>query len=125
MTRLNRQIEEPLEEQIDSRLERVAPPREPGLNKRIFNALANHVAEAARGQRDLSHFDFDRIPETSQPTIAKLVEDVLYDVANWKRFKDIGPIWDELQRVNQVLDDELATITLRRVVPGRCRYCPV
>jgi hypothetical protein len=32
---------------------------------------------------------------------------------------------DELKRVNGKLREELAIIRLRRIVPGRCKYCPL
>jgi hypothetical protein len=31
----------------------------------------------------------------------------------------------DLSRVEKKLNDEIAVITLRRVVPGRCHYCPL
>jgi hypothetical protein len=30
-----------------------------------------------------------------------------------------------LKRLKSNIRDELAIITMRRVVPGRCRYCPI
>ena len=44
---------------------------------------------------------------------------------DWKEFEDLSRLWGELQRVQRVLHDELTVITLRRGVPGRCRYCPI
>ncbi|MGB6837496.1 MAG: hypothetical protein WBF66_07315 [Dehalococcoidia bacterium] len=41
------------------------------------------------------------------------------------RRDDAEALQDRLLRQGELVHDELDTILLRRVVPGRCRYCPV
>ena len=62
---------------------------------------------------------------TRVPEIQKLVSDLLHEVATWKESDDMRRLLLELDRVNRVLRDELAVIILRRVVPERCKYCPI
>lgn len=59
---------------------------------------------------------------------AQTVKDALVDwqteVASWEESGEMGRISAELQRVRLKLREELNTLTMRRIVPGRCKYCP-
>jgi hypothetical protein len=59
---------------------------------------------------------------------AQTVKDVLIDwqtkVASWEESGKMGHILAELQRVRLKLKEEFNTLTMRRIVPGRCKYCP-
>lgn len=59
---------------------------------------------------------------------AQTVKDVLTDwqanMASWEESGEMGRILAELQRVRLKLKEELNTLTMRRIVPGRCKYCP-
>jgi len=61
--------------------------------------------------------------------VSKVVSEMLVD---WEsRLKELEELeklrkcFLDLGRVEKNLDDEIAVITLRRVVPGRCHYCPL
>jgi len=43
----------------------------------------------------------------------------------WEEVKELGELYIEETRLRNKLLDELQVIKLRRVVPGRCRYCPI
>jgi predicted Zn-ribbon and HTH transcriptional regulator len=43
----------------------------------------------------------------------------------WEQYQDLKRLYEELKRIKEDLREELAVIMLRRVVPGRCKYCPV
>jgi aminoglycoside phosphotransferase family enzyme len=43
----------------------------------------------------------------------------------WKEFDELKKTESELRRVHQNLNDEIAVISLRHVLPGRCKYCPL
>lgn len=43
----------------------------------------------------------------------------------WQQYADMKKNTEELKQIKGRLRDELAIITLRRVAPGRCKYCPI
>jgi hypothetical protein len=45
-------------------------------------------------------------------------------IKEWDVYHALEKTLRDLDRVENNLRDEVATIALRRVVPGRCRYCP-
>ncbi len=57
------------------------------------------------------------------------IRDALVDfesrVRDWQQYLDMKKNAEELKQIKAKLRDELAIITLRRVVPGRCKYCPI
>jgi cell fate (sporulation/competence/biofilm development) regulator YlbF (YheA/YmcA/DUF963 family) len=58
-----------------------------------------------------------------------LIKEVLYDleprIRQLEEYKKLEKLYAELKHVENDLEEELAVITLRRIVPGRCRYCPL
>lgn len=57
--------------------------------------------------------------------VKQMVGELLEEVTRLPEHGEIRRRLEEIGRVQQALDDELAIITLRRIVPGRCRYCPL
>jgi len=59
----------------------------------------------------------------------KIVWDVLEDMESNLRsgeaYHDLEKTGAEIRLVSRKLREELAVIRLRRIVPGRCRYCPL
>jgi hypothetical protein len=59
----------------------------------------------------------------------KIVSDVLEDLESqlrgWEEYQSLEKTVAEIGRLNSKLRGELAVIRLRRIVPGRCRYCPL
>ncbi len=57
------------------------------------------------------------------------VEDVLIrwesKVRDWGEYADMEKLFTKLSTTKSKLRDELAVIILRRIVPGRCKYCPL
>ena len=56
--------------------------------------------------------------------VSKVLRDLEARVKEWDECKKLEKSFIELKRVEKNLKDELAVISLRRIVPGRCRYCP-
>jgi len=46
-------------------------------------------------------------------------------VKKWEEYAALEKLFEKLTKIKSKLQDELAVITLRRVVPGRCKYCPI
>ena len=57
--------------------------------------------------------------------IDEMAEDWQSRVKAFEELDKLKKTFDDLSRIDNKLIDELAVITLRRVVPGRCRYCPI
>jgi len=116
-----------------------------GATEGVVAALSFHCMLLARGQEGiLSRADFKLSPVGEQLTgfglgafhmgtvpteqvadIQQLVQELLAEVTNWSEYPELERLLGELDRVQRVLRDELAVIILRRVVPGRCKYCPL
>lgn len=60
---------------------------------------------------------------------AKIVHDVIGDlesrIRDWEDYRNLEKTIAEIGRLGGKLREELAVIRLRRIVPGRCRYCPL
>lgn len=71
-------------------------------------------------------FHFGNVNDEQQAqTVKGVLVDLQAKVASWEESLEIGRLLAELQRVRLKLKDELNTITMRRIVPGRCKYCPM
>ena len=57
--------------------------------------------------------------------VKDLIQDLIAAVIEWPEVETLARTLAELERLTRTLSEELITITLRRVVPGRCRYCPL
>jgi len=59
----------------------------------------------------------------------KIVLEVLGDLESnlreWEAYRDLEKTIAEIGRLGRKLREELAVIRLRRIVPGRCKYCPL
>jgi signal transduction histidine kinase len=61
--------------------------------------------------------------------VPKVIREVLQDselrLKELEELKKLENSLLDLTRVEKNLNDEIAVITLRRVIPGRCHYCPL
>jgi hypothetical protein len=74
-------------------------------------------------------FGLGKVEQGHLPTVLKAMTEILQD---WEsRLKELEEVKKlqksllDLSHVETNLNDEIAVITLRRVVPGRCHYCPL
>jgi len=58
-------------------------------------------------------------------TIREVIEDLELGLREHEAYLDLGKTLTEIGRLNSKLREELAVIRLRRIVPGRCKYCPL
>lgn len=59
------------------------------------------------------------------PAAQEFIANLMAGVADWPESADMRRAQGERRRVTNDVADELTTLILRRVVPGRCKYCPV
>lgn len=57
--------------------------------------------------------------------VRQLIERYEAEVKLWDEYKALVKVNDGLSRLKRDIGDEIAIITLRRVVPGKCLYCPL
>ena len=67
----------------------------------------------------------DKMPEQDASRLLEVTAEFQTKVVAWEQYQDLKRLYEELKRIKEDLREELAVIMLRRVVPGRCKYCPV
>lgn len=93
-----------------------------------LNLKDNLISEPAKeGFVNLSYgsFQIGRVREEQVKLIGMVLEDWESRLKGWEEYQKLEKLFLELRRVEKNLRDELAVITLRRIVPGRCKYCPL
>jgi hypothetical protein len=58
------------------------------------------------------------------PAVRKTVEQLESQMVTSEEYRSLRETENQLRNLKENLLDELAVITLKRVVPGSCRYCP-
>ena len=146
-----RQSEGGLEERLKQLVGKKSPvkfpvaPHEVGVTADIIWALSSHSRAIAEGKPGIDmSTDFStrpgdesttgvslgealigRIPDKQVAKVREMLGHLLDEVTTLPEHDDMRRHLDEQRRVQLALDDELAIIVLRRIVPGRCRYCPI
>ena len=146
-----RQADSELRRQLEPSVRRKAPlpfpkpRREIGLSMGIVDMLSAHFKFTAQGEVGLDRradfrldaadqgttsidygpFTIGRVPNTRVAKVKKLVLDLMSEVTTLEEHVEMGRLLARSERVKRELHEELMVIILRRVVPGRCRYCPL
>ena len=122
-----------------------APPGEMGLSSGIVDLLSSHFKFTAQGEAGLDKradfklvaadqettsinygsFTIGRVPKERIAEVKNLVVDLMRKVTTGEEHGEMSRLLAQLERVRRELHDELLVIILRRVVPGRCKYCPI
>ncbi|MCX6675978.1 MAG: hypothetical protein NTW84_06145, partial [Methanothrix sp.] len=92
----------------------------PGLtiNDRMFEQSAGELVNLHYGA-----FHLGNMTKEDVKLIRKVVADLEPHVRQLEEYEKLEKLYTDLKRVRSNLEEELAVITLRRIVPGRCRYC--
>jgi uncharacterized protein (UPF0335 family) len=53
------------------------------------------------------------------------ITNLMAEVCQWPEREELQKTLSERTKVNAAISEELATIILKRVIPGHCKYCPV
>ena len=96
---------------------------EAGLDKRTDFKL--DVADQRTTLIDYGPYTIGNVPNKRVTEVKKLVLDLMGEVNTREEHGEMSRLLARLERVKRDLHDELLVIILRRVVPGRCRYCPL
>ncbi len=144
---LTKELDKKIESSIssDSSLQTELTNDESGVIPGIITALTHQAQQWVLGSAGLDP-DINLISEPAEDGFVNLrygafvmgkvrkdhIDLVRAELIDWiARIKECGEYrnlektYRELERVEKDLGDEIAVIALRRVVPGRCRYCPL
>lgn len=94
-----------------------------GLN--LKNDLISEPAEEGFVNLRYGFSQMGKVKKEHVKLISKVLQDWESRLKQWEEYKKLEKSFIELRRVEKNLRDELAVITLRRIVPGRCKYCPL
>ncbi|MFC1952538.1 hypothetical protein ACFLWR_00195 [Chloroflexota bacterium] len=70
-------------------------------------------------------FNMGRVSKEHVGVVRKAIIDWTSLVKEKEEYRGIERAVRELERIEEKLRDEIAVIVLRRVLPGRCKYCPL
>jgi hypothetical protein len=140
-------ISEQLREEIksDLRLNEIVAAGEDGVIPGMVEALNFQMERWARGWKGLDikdnfkvepagegfvkvrygSFNMGEVKEEHATPIREVLIDLESEITGWEQYDKMQGLFTELQRLKLGLRDELTVIKLRRIVPGRCKYCPM
>lgn len=119
----------------------VSQPGEPGLfDKTLIGAMnyhlqanapcallelkTSHISEALTGVHYGGWF-CAAVPPDQVSKVEEFITGLMSQVCQWPEYEELKRTLAEWARIIEAAREELATIILRRVISGRCRYCPV
>jgi hypothetical protein len=70
-------------------------------------------------------FNLGKVKKENVELVRETISDWTTRAQEWKEFDELKKAESDLRRVHQNLNDEIAVISLRHVLPGRCKYCPL
>ena len=57
--------------------------------------------------------------------LREIIKDLEKGVAEWEVYKNSRRTKEEIGRLDRKLHEEISVIRLRRILPGRCKFCPL
>lgn len=99
----------------------------PGLNR----DTDIHIEKPAEGKHGMRYGGFHMAPldkesiDDCSNLIRTLLQHYESEIPHWEQYEEMGKLYAKLASLRKRLRDELAIIIMRRIVPGRCRYCPL
>ena len=64
-------------------------------------------------------------PNAQIPAVEKFVSNLIAQASESPESANMRQLLDQRREVIETIREELATIKLRRLVPGQCKYCPI
>jgi len=102
---------------------RLTASGESGLDKRTDFRLA--PVDEATTSVEYGVYSIGRVPNDRVDEVKDLFLNLLSEVITREEHDEMSRLFIVLDQLKRKLHDELLIVILRRVVPGRCRYCPI
>jgi hypothetical protein len=93
-------------------------PEEP--LKFVRTSVGEGISDVEFGENHIG-----RLPNEKVEVVRNFLSALVAEAMDWEEYSGLAKNLRELDRVKQNLKDQFNIIILRRVVPGRCRYCPI
>lgn len=97
--------------------------REKGLD--INEDFKEEPAEEGRVNLRYGFAQMGEVEKTYTATIKQVIIALESKIVSWEEYKSLQKPYTEIQGLRLKLQDELSVIIYRRIVPGRCKYCPL
>jgi hypothetical protein len=140
---INTNVERDLE--ADGRLSVIFSKRAKGVIPTTVDVLVYQVKKWARGQEGLNidrdiHIEkateglvmmkygfshFGEIDESSVETIRAVLVDFESELRNRPEYLEMEKLYNRLGRLKDSINEVLTVVLLRRIVPGKCKFCPL
>jgi hypothetical protein len=92
-----------------------------GLEDIAYNtSKKNRMVRIKRGAFYLANTDEDKTTE-----IKAVFDGILSDAQTWQAYDVFKRFIEQFLKIKGVVNEEMTKIMLRRIVPGRCSYCPL
>lgn len=140
VTKLKQRVATEAEQGLSLPIE--AEPGKPGLGYGFVEAMLSHLVNKAGGGDGLegsiykttttdsgvrlvrSSFTIAHVPEVKRKEIQSVFDNMMVQALEWDEYHSMSRILSEFNHIMSRVTDELTKIILRRIVPGRCIYCP-
>ncbi len=98
-----------------------------GLNLKqhlVLESGADKIISLRYGAFQMGIVDTEH-SENIKETIRQVLRDLESRVKEWEIYQDLGKTRSDITKLSSKLREELAIIRLKRIVPGRCKFCPL
>ena len=96
----------------------------PGINKKD-NFKIKPAKEKGAVNIEYGAFCMDDVDSHYVQTVKDILTGWESRVKKWEEYAAMEKLFTKVSKTKSKLQDELAVIILRRIVPGRCKYCPI
>jgi len=146
ISRLHEEAKDRLRVQIGSNSHRFAIPDSPGLDHQALYIAIDHrlkrvvelgdrapaleTVTASEPEEGLVQINYGTLTCATLPTYLaqeaiEFITSLMAQIEELPECAEIQRLLSAVSNVQRNLSEEFATIVLKRVVPGRCKYCPL
>lgn len=120
----------------------ISSPDEIGFTDGLLESVSFHVQSVARGGQGLAEVSYSKksaktatriehgafsialVPEEKAEEVIAISRGLEKESTDWQEYHELFRLTQDFLKVQQGLKEELTGIILRRIVPGKCMYCP-
>ena len=113
-----------------------------GLNDGLPMSILFHLRESARGAQGMKGINYVRttrktgihiqhgsygialVPEDKAADVETTSRNLMEEALQWQDYNELCKLTQDFVRTQQNVKEELTRTILRRVLPGKCIYCP-